>query len=217
VPREVYAAEEREHMLAAPTTRFDVPVWSTAKIHPDHHASVGRALYSVPTRFIGKTLDVRSDRFAVKFYDGRELVKVHRRVEPGKRSTDVADYPVGKGDYALRSVDGVKRRAREHGDNIGAFAERLLSGALPWSKLRQAYALLRLCDRYGRERVDAHCARSLAFDVVDVSRIERMLKSAMALETEAVASGKVVSLAPGRFARDASAFVTMKSSPKGGS
>jgi hypothetical protein len=212
----VYEAEERAHMLTAPTSRFDVPVWSTAKIHPDHHASVGRALYSLPTRFIGKTLDVRSDRSTVKFYDGRELVKVHGRVEPGKRSTDVADYPVGKADYALRSVDGVKRRAREHGEQIGAFAERLLGGALPWAKLRQAYALLRLCERYGRERVNAHCARSLAFDVVDVSRIERMLKSAQALEADAVASGKVITLAPGRFARDASTFATMKTSTRKG-
>jgi transposase len=218
IPRDVYAADEKPHMLPAPPTRFDVPVWSTAKIHPDHHASVARALYSLPTRFIGKTLDVRIDLTTVRFYAGRELVKMHSRVEAGRRSTDVADYPIGKADYALRSVDGVKRRASEHGEHVGAFAERLLGGALPWAKLRQAYGLLRLCDRYGRERVDALCARSLAFDVVDVTRIERMLKSAIALEAEATATGKVIALPAGRFARDVSTFATMKgTSPKGGS
>jgi transposase len=215
VPREVYETEERSHMLPAPERRFDVPTWTRAKIHPDHHAQIGRALYSLPTRFIGRTLDVRADRVSVRFYVGAEVVKVHARVAPGKRSTDPSDYPVGKADYALRSVDGVKRRARELGEHVGAFTERLLGGALPWAKLRQGYGLLRLCERYGKERVDALCARSLAFDVVDVPRIERMLKSALAVETAASTTGKLVSLPPGRFARDAEAFATLTKS-KGG-
>jgi transposase len=216
VPRDVYDAEERAAMLPPPERRFDVPAWTRAKIHPDHHAQVARALYSLPTRFIGRTLDVRADRTSVRFYLGAELVKIHMRVEPGKRSTDPSDYPVGKADYALRSVDGVKRRARELGEHVGDFADRLLGGALPWAKLRQGYGLLRLCERYGKERVDALCARSLAFDVVDVPRIERMLKSAIATETAASTTGKLISLPPGRFARDLSAFATVTKSTKGG-
>lgn len=216
VPREVFEAEEKMHLLPAPAERFDLPTWTTAKIHPDHHAQVGRALYSLPTRFIGKVLDVRVDRCSVRFYVGAELVKMHGRVEPGKRSTDPTDYPVGKADYALRSVDGVKRRAREHGEHVGDFAERLLGGALPWVKLRQGYGLLRLCERYGKDRVNALCARALAFDVIDVPRIERMLKSAVQIESDARASGKVVALPPSRFARDPSSFATMTKPSKGG-
>ena len=217
VPRDVFEAEERPQMLPAPERNFDVPTWTTAKVHPDHHAQVGRALYSLPTRFIGRTLDVRADRATVRFYIGAELVKIHARVDRGKRSTDPTDYPVGKSAYALRSVDGVRRRARELGEHVGTFADRLLGGALPWAKLRQGYGLLRLCDRYGCDRVDALCARALAFDVVDVPRIERMLRSAVATETEACSAGKLISLPPGRFARDPSAFATMTpTSSKGG-
>ena len=165
---------------------------------------------------IGKTLDVRIDRTSVRFYLGAELVKVHPRVEPGRRSTDASDYPAGKADYALRSVDGVKRRAREHGEQVGAFTERLLEGALPWVKLRQAYGLLRLCERYGKERVDALCARALAFDVIDVPRLERMLKDATKVEAEGRATGKVVALPTSRFARDPASFATMTKPSKGG-
>ena len=74
---------------------------------------------------------------------------------------------------------------------------------MPWIKLRQAYGLLRLCDRYGQDRVNALCARALAFDVIDVPRIERMLKDARRTEDAAVATGRVIAL-PARFARDAS-------------
>lgn len=210
VPREVYEAEERPHMLALREGTFDVPAWTTAKVHPDHHAQVARSLYSLPTRFIGKTLDVRVDRTTVRFFAGGELVKLHARVAPGKRSTDPNDYPVGKADYALRSVDKLKERAREHGEHVGILAERLLAGPLPWGRMRQGYGLLRLCERYGAARVDALCGRALAFDVLDVSRIERMLKTAQRVEEDATTSGKVVRLPEGRFARDAASFATMR-------
>jgi hypothetical protein len=55
---------------------------------------------------------------------------------------------------------------------------RSTEGPLPWTRMRQAYALLRLCDKYGEGRVEAVCQSALAFDVVDVGRITRMLKLA---------------------------------------
>lgn len=219
VPREVYETEERKHMLPMPTSSFDVPTWARAKVHPDHHVQVGRALYSAPTRYIGKELEVRSDRISVRLYSGTELIKVHPRVEPGKRKTDPNDYPVGKADYAFRNVDGLIERAREKGEHVGRYAECLLGGPLPWTKMRQAYALLRLCDRYGADRVNDHCARALAFDVIDVPRIERMLKAARRAEESASSEGKVMRLPTARFARDASSFATINSdddSEKGG-
>jgi len=213
VPREVFETEERHLLLPAPTAAFDVPRWSSPKVHPDHHVQVLRALYSVPTRFIGKTLRARADQKSVRLYLQGELIKTHPRVAAGKRSTDASDYPVGKAPYATRSADSLIARARSSGEHVGLYAEQLLSGVLPWTRMRQAYALLRLCERYGASKVDALCKRSLAFDVVDVPRIERMLKQAQRAEDRAP-EGRVVPLPTSRFARDRSAFATIP--PKGG-
>jgi hypothetical protein len=62
--------------------------------------------------------------------------------------------------------------------------------------------------------VNALCARALAFGVLDVPRIERMLKDARRAEDQAVAGGRVIPL-PGRFARDPAAFAT-RSAPAAG-
>jgi transposase len=212
VPRVVYEAEEKPHMQPAPLAPFDVPAWTRAKVHPDHHVQVAHALYSVPTAHLGQQLEVRIDRTSVRLYRGSELVKLHPRVAPGKRSTDPGDYPVGKAGYALRSVERIGTQARERGAHVAEFTERLLAGPLPWTRMRAAYGLLRLCDRYGAERVDALCARALAFDVLDVGRIERMLKSAAKVESQAEARGQVVRLPLGRFARDAASFATAHNS-----
>jgi transposase len=210
VPREVYERDEKPHMQPAPTAPFDVPVWTRAKVHPDHHAQVDKALYSIPTRYVGAELQVRVDRSTVRFYRGGELVKAHVRVAPGKRSTDPHDYPSSKADYALRSVDRLRAQSSALGEHVGTFVAKLLEGPLPWTKMRAAYSLLRLCERYGAARVDAYCARALAFDVLDARRIETMLKHAMSLEAEGVREGSVARFpsTTSRFARDASVFAT---------
>jgi hypothetical protein len=126
VPREAYETQERAHMQPAPTSPFDVPAWSEAKVHPDHHVQVQKALYSVPTRYIGKLLEVRSDRSSVRLYLGADLVKVHARKQPGQRSTDPNDFPPGKAAWALRDIDAVVRAARTCGQHTGELAARLL-------------------------------------------------------------------------------------------
>lgn len=208
VPRAHYEEVERTHMLPAPSEPFDVPHWTDAKVHEDHHIQVARALYSIPTRYIGSTVRVRADRSLVRVYLGSELIKTHPRKRPGERSTDPNDYPEGKSAYAVRSVERFVERAQKHGPNVAAFTERLLDRPLPWTRMRQAHQLDRLCKKYGRERVDALCRRSLEFDVVDVPRLEHMLRQALQIEEQAEHEGKLRPLPPGRFARAVDAFRT---------
>jgi len=87
---------------------------------------------------------------------------------------------------------------------------------LPWSRMRQAYALLQLCDKYGDGRVEALCQSSLAFDVVDVHRLTRMLKSATKPAEPSSAPGRVVPLTPPRFARNPEHFETRSGAKKEG-
>ena len=146
-----------------------------------------------------------------RIYVGTALVKTHPRQPPGGRSTDPADYPAGKSAYALRSVEALLKTAQGKGVHVGQYAERLLAGPLPWARMRQGYALLRLCEKYGDGRVEAVCQSALSFDVVDVVRITRMLKRAAATPTAAAGARddrKVVQLSLPRFARPQKHFET---------
>jgi hypothetical protein len=217
VPREAFEEAEKSTMLAAPTAPFDVPLWADhAKVHPDHHVQIARALYSVPTLYRNKEVRVRADKTTVKIYFGTDLIKLHPRKPPGGRSTDTNDYPVGKATYALRSVDGLVAKAKSKGTHVGIYAERLLGGPLPWTRMRQAYALLRLCEKYGDGRVEAVCQSALAFDVVDVMRITRMVKRAATPASPAQGGAKVVQLSLPRFARPEKHFETRTTTKKEG-
>jgi transposase len=208
VPREVFERVELAAMKPAPKSGFDVPTWTEAKVHPDHHVQVARALYSVPTRYVGRTLSVRIDRVSVRLYDKGELVKMHPRGAPGTRTTDPRDYPTGTATYATRSLDTLLAQARAKGVHVGAYAARVLDVPLPWTRMRRAQELLRLCEKYGAGRVEAVCQSALAFDVVDVTRIGRMLKDAIAPATPDASSARVVAIAAPRFARGTEHFAT---------
>jgi Integrase core domain len=210
VPREVYEAEERPHMLPPPEAPFDVPHWGKATVHADHPIHFLRALYSVPHLYLHKEVRVRADRTLVRVYVGTELVKTHLRMPPGGRATDPNDYPPGKSAYALRDVTAVIARAKAAGHHVGVYAERVLAGPLPWARMRAAYALVRLCDTYGAGRVEALCQSALAFDVVDVSRLAKMLQRAECGPAADTTENKVVSLPRPRFARADEQFRTRK-------
>jgi transposase len=212
VPREVFESLERPTMRPPPDGIYDVPIFvDKAKVHPDHHIQVAHALYSVPTRYLRKHVRVRADRKLVKIYFGTELIKMHERQPPGGRATDPSDYPVGKSIYATRDVDALITRAKERGVHVGIYAERILGGPLPWNQMRQAYALIALCDKYGDGRVEAVCQSALAFDVVSVARIAKMVKTGRK-PARPDSAGRVVQLPLPRFVRPTEHFETRSAS-----
>jgi hypothetical protein len=76
----------------------------------------------------------------------------------------------------MRDLDHPCRLAAGHGPAIGAYADALLEHPLPWTKMRQVYALLGLVKKWGAERVDAACASALEHEAVNVALIGRMLE-----------------------------------------
>jgi hypothetical protein len=103
----------------------------------------------------------------------------------------------------VRAVD----EAKSHGADLGRFTERLLSGDFPWARLRQAQALLSLGRRYGWTRVDLACRRALAFDLVNVRRVQAIVEGALGDEgTKTETERDNVVQLPLRFLRPAGSF-----------
>lgn len=203
-PLILFNEEEKSALLPLTEARFDVPRWGQVKVHPDHHIRFGGGLYSVPTQYIGKEVAVRRDSRLLRIYYKGNCIKTHPSVPQGRRSTDYTDYPKEKTPYAMRSCTYYVDKAGEIGPAARHFVELLLSGAFPWTKLRQAQKLVRLPDRYGKERVEKACDRSLAFDLVDVRRVEEIIRQAL---TETDAEERREDPLPSRFARPAAYFV----------
>jgi len=203
-PVEVFETQERPCLLSAPTAAYDVPIYVRPKVHRDHHVEVAKALYSVPGNLIGARVEARADRQLVRLFHRGQLVKVHPRRPPGGRSTDPADLPEHTAVYAMRDLDRLQRMAADHGPAIGAYATALLDIPLPWTKMRQVYALLGLVRKWGAERVNTACASALEHEAVNVGLIGRMLERAT--EHTVVEPPVSATVTAGRFARDPAHF-----------
>ncbi|MCJ7628757.1 MAG: hypothetical protein MUO50_10265 [Longimicrobiales bacterium] len=207
-PLAVFENVEKAHLLPFEGERFDTPTWGQYKVHPDHHVSFQKALYSVPHAYLGRKVWVRGDTKLVRIYMDGALVKTHPCMPPGRRSTDHDDYPAELTAYTLRDPERMIRQAQSHGPNIGTFTSELLSGTVPWAKLRQAQKLLRMGNKYGWLRLDFACRRALAFELINVRRVESILLQdldQLTLPLEARGEAKVIPIQL-RFQRPPGSF-----------
>jgi transposase len=198
-PAEHFALLEAPALAPVPVGPYDLPHYATPKVARDHHVEVAKALYSVPGNLIGRHLDARADSELVKLFHRGQLVKVHPRQAPGGRSTDPADLPKGTEIYALRDLERLQNMAAAHGAAIGAYATELLDHPLPWTKMRQVYALLSLVKKWGPARVELACARAAEAEAYSVGLIGRMLERGT--ESRAEPAPIQARLVPARFAR----------------
>jgi len=208
-PLEVFTDHEQGVLLPVPPG-YDTPVLRTVKVHRDHHVEIAKALYSVPTDWIGTQLDARADAQLVKLFHRGRLIKTHPRQPPGGRSTDPGDLPAERVGYAMRDLDRLTTTAERHGHHIGIYAHRILDDPLPWTRMRAVYRLLGLVRRHGGGPVEDACQAALDLDVISVAKIAAMLaKAGQTTPLHAPSAGGV----SGRFARDPAEYATELSQP----
>ena len=202
-PLEVFTQDEAPLLLPVPPV-YDVPLFRSVKVHRDHHIEIGKALYSVPSAYIGGQVQARADAQLVKLFYRGQLIKTHPRQRPGGRHTDPDDLPAERVGYAMRDLERLQRAADKHGHHIGVYVFRLLDDPLPWTRMRAVYRLLHLVRRYDPATVDAACRTALELDVISVTKIAAML--AKALESTPPELPAAAGHPAGRFARDPSEF-----------
>ena len=159
-PAVVFAAVEKDALRPLPADPFVLATWATAKIGPDIHARVGKVLYSVPWRHIGKTADVRVTDTMVQFFIGGELVKTHPRRSWGKQ-TDFGDYPPEKIAFHMRTPAWCRKQAAA----VGPACEQVIADLLADNalyRLRAAQGVVGLADRHDPSRLEAACAKAIA-------------------------------------------------------
>jgi transposase len=156
-PLSVFNAAEAGVLLPLPRSPFTLAVWSKAKVGPDIHVKVGKALYSVPWKLIGQSVDARSAALTVQIFHNGELVKTHVRTE--RKQTDLGDYPEEKIAFHMRTPVWCRQKAAGIGPACTGVIEALFEVNALY-RLRAAQGVLRLADKYGASRLEAACRKA---------------------------------------------------------
>lgn len=176
-----FEAQEQAALQKLPAQPFDPPTWAEAKVHPDHHLVFERSYYSLPTRFVGKTLWVRATRRLVEIYCDDELVKTHPRASRrGSWVTDQNDYPESAKAFLFTHPAYCRKKAAELGPHVARMVEEILADHAI-RHLRKAQGVLRLADKYGPQRLDEACDYLLHFGATELRRLTHVLEHGIPL------------------------------------
>jgi transposase len=146
-PYPTFCEVEQPQLRPLPAQPFDLAQWKQAKVHPDHYIQFNNKAYSVPHRFVGKTVWVRGTHNIVQIYDQHQLIKQHT-VPKGFRQTDVNDFPPN-----FQSVldKGLPRLLQQKASGIGPQFGRLIRTLLQqhaFLNMRRAQGLVNLAEKY---------------------------------------------------------------------
>lgn len=196
---------ERAVLQPLPTTAFDLVRASRAKVHADCHVVVDGRYYSVPCRYIGETVEVYVGRKLVEIYAGTDLITTHRVLSgKGERATRLEHYPASKRAWLENPPERCRERAEAIGPSCGQVVEHLLGDRVQ-DRLRSVQGLLRLSERFGKERLEAACARAWRFGDPSYRRVKGILEAG--LDREPLERPPVAATAGTyQYARPASSF-----------
>lgn len=177
-PLDLFQRVEASALRPLPSQPFEPVTWTQAKVARDCHIQVGRTLYSVPYRYLGKTLAVRISRRTVECYWNGDLVKTHLRAHKGRRQTDWGDYPPEKARFYQRTPDWCRAQAMALGPSVAQVIEALLSRHT-LHYLRQCQGIIGLAEKYGADRLNAACERAWAFGDPAYRTVRNILHKAL--------------------------------------
>ncbi|MGH9028198.1 MAG: IS21 family transposase [Acidimicrobiales bacterium] len=160
---QLFEALDRPALRPLPPTRYEFAAWKKAKVNIDYHVEVDRHYYSVPHQLVGKVVELRLTASVVEVLFSAKRVASHPRSNVrGGYSTNPEHMPESHRRHAKWTPSRIVSWAKATGPNAAGLVEEILSSRPhPEQGFRSALGIIRLGERYGRERLEAAAARAL--------------------------------------------------------
>jgi transposase len=179
--RELFDRVDRPALLPLPADRYVTAIWSTAKVESDYHVEVDFHAYSVPHRHVGARVEARATATTVEILRNGERIAAHvRSYERGKHTTLAEHLPVAHRKHLEWTPERIGAWAAEVGSSTAALTTAILNERPhPEQGYRSCLGILRLCKRYGAERLERACARALVGGARSYRHVESILRAGL--------------------------------------
>jgi len=180
--RSVFEAIDRPAMRALPTRHYELAEWKHAKVNVDYCVVFDHRLYSVPYALVGQHVELRVTVSVVEILHKGVRVASHARSYAPRGTSVIADEhrPRAHRDYGRWPPERIVSWATSVGSHVGDVAAAIMRRRThPETGYRACLGLIRLGDRYGRDRVDVACARALAIGSPSFKSVAAILKNGL--------------------------------------
>lgn len=178
---ELYKQIDRPALKPLPQRPYEFGEWKEVTVNIDHHVEYGDAFYSTPHQLVQTTVWVRATNAVVEIYQNFERIFAHRRTYiKGKYVTEPSHRPIAHQEHAKWTPERIIGWAGSKGDIIGEFVKRLIERKVHREQsYRSALGVIRLCDKYGSERMQLACQKAIRIESISYQTINNMLKNGM--------------------------------------
>lgn len=160
--------------------RFTFTEWKKARVHPDYHVEVDRHYYSVPYSYVHEQVDVRLSSQTIEiFLKGQRIATHTRSFVAGKHTTLPEHRPKKHQDLEWTSSRITDRGQTVGSSTVAALEQIMQSKNHPELGYRACLGVLRLANRYPRERLEAACRRAVALNVCAYRSIKSILEKGL--------------------------------------
>ena len=179
--RSLFEGMERSELLPLPSQRFEIAYWKTVRANIDYHIELEGCYYSVPYKCRGENLTVRYTNFDVEIFRRNKRVAVHKRLY-GKRgvSTVKEHMPSAHRWYSEWSPSRIIGWATKTGTHCANLCKKMMdSGEHPEHAYRSCLGVIRLGEKYSRERLEKACERALTIGGFSYRNVKSILEKGL--------------------------------------
>ena len=139
---------------------FEIPYWKTARVNIDYHIEYDRHYYSVPYRYVGLEVRVKSTRSLIEIFCSGELISQHKKVnnEIYRHSTITSHMPPKHSEHVKWTPEKILNWAMNSGPETRFFCENIISNRKHVEQgFRSCLGVLRLGKIYDSFRLENAC------------------------------------------------------------
>ena len=177
--RALFEELERSALKPLPAEPYVFAEWKECRVGLDYHVEIEKHYYSVPHQLLREKVWARITARTVEVFHRGKRVAAHVRSSSNRKHTTVREHmPSSHRRYADWTPERLRRQAGEIGRNTSALVEIILRERThPEQGFRACVGILRLAKTYGRERLEAACARALEIGARSYSSVNSILKN----------------------------------------
>lgn len=179
--RLAYINEEKAFMHSLPVNAYEPAIWSDATVPTDYCVTDGLNRYWVPYDLIGEQVQSRVTRDTVEFfYHGNRVashVRLHHRQPDPVVKTE--HMPDSHKKYLSYNKDAFLEWAGTIGENTEKVIRTFLQeGRAPEQGYKSCRNLMKLCEKYGNEKLEEACRSMLTFSgTPNIRSLMQLLKT----------------------------------------
>jgi transposase len=178
--RSTFESLDRLALRPLPDTPYEYAEWKQAKPGIDYHVEVDKRYYSVPHRWVGHVLDVRTTAAVVEVFHKGQRIAAHPRSHKVPFSTLPEHMPSAHRQHREWSPGRFLNWAKQIGPATLEVVKRQLEDLPhPEHGYRRCLGLLNHARRYGKARLEVACERALAIHSPNYRSVTSILKQGL--------------------------------------